>query len=82
MCREVPFLIRILIQPFLYLFFKSSFEGIQTSLYLSTSDEIKNVSGKYFDNSKSVNTNSHANNKKLIDELWEWSVKECEEYII
>ncbi|KAK5644592.1 hypothetical protein RI129_005892 [Pyrocoelia pectoralis] len=53
------------------LFFKTPQEGCQTTVYLATSNEVENVSGKYFVNCKqsyvSKRTRSVAYNKKFWD---------------
>ncbi|MAT59269.1 MAG: hypothetical protein CMF23_14955 [Ignavibacteriae bacterium] len=49
---------------------KSTDEGAKTSIYLSVSDEVKNVSGKYFDNLKEAPYNPAADDINLRKELW------------
>jgi hypothetical protein len=49
---------------------KSTDEGAKTSIYLSVSDEVKNVSGKYFDNLKEAPYNPSADDINLRKELW------------
>lgn len=49
--------------------------GAQTSLYLAMSEEVKNISGKYFDNKKVKNPAAIASDVKVQDALWEYSEK-------
>jgi hypothetical protein len=71
----------LIISPFLKVIWKTPFEGIQTTLYLSISDEVDHVSGLYFDNSIPIKSSLYSNNKKLIDELWDWSMNELSGYV-
>jgi len=52
-------------------------EGAATSVYLATSDEVKNVSGKYFVNKKPQKSAAFSYDQKAQDKLWqissEWS---------
>ncbi len=51
--------------------------GAKTSIYLASSDEVKNVTGKYFDKCKSVAPAAITNDKKLQQAVWEISEKLC-----
>lgn len=48
----------------------STEEGAKTSIYLSISDEVKNVTGKYFDKQKQAGCNVIANDIELRSKLW------------
>ena len=48
----------------------STEEGAKTSIYLSISDEVKNVTGKYFDKQKQAGCNEIANDIELRSKLW------------
>jgi len=47
--------------------------GARTSVYLATSGELKGVSGKYFDCCAAVQPAPLALDRKLAQQLWEWS---------
>jgi len=49
--------------------------GAKTSVYLATSDKVKNVSGKYFVNEHEEESSSLSYNEDLQDELWEHSLE-------
>ncbi|WP_280771443.1 SDR family oxidoreductase [Salipaludibacillus daqingensis] len=51
-------------------FFKTPEEGSQTAVYLATSAEIEDVTGKYFENKKEVKTKDITHNEKLSSRLW------------
>jgi len=52
-------------------------KGAKTSIYLASSDEVKNITGKYFDKCKSVTPAAITKDKKLQQEVWEVSEKLC-----
>lgn len=55
------------------LFYKSAWEGAQTTIYLATSPEGGAVSGLYFSDCKPKNTSRLARDKELARKLWEES---------
>ena len=56
-------------------FMRSSNKGAETSIYLSSSNEVSDVSGKYFYNSKISKISSGASNKEDAEKLWEISME-------
>jgi NAD(P)-dependent dehydrogenase (short-subunit alcohol dehydrogenase family) len=52
-------------------------EGAKTSVYLATSPEVKNISGKYFDKCREKEPAALALDVALQDELWERSLALC-----
>ncbi len=54
-------------------FAKSSKKGAQTPIYLALSPEVENTSGKYFVDNKPRDTKKVTYEKKLQDELWDWT---------
>ena len=52
-------------------------DGAKTSVYLASSPEVKNVTGKYFDKSKEKKPAALALNKELGRELWKRSEQLC-----
>lgn len=45
-------------------------EGADTGIYLATSEEVDQVSGKYFVNKKAVNSSTESYDENLAKELW------------
>lgn len=54
-------------------YFISAEEGAQTSIYLASSDEVKDVSGEYFYKSKKVFSNRPSQDPEMAEKLWEVS---------
>ena len=50
-------------------------EGAETIIYLATSDNVKNISGEYFYQSKINQPSNFAENNKSADDLWDLSLK-------
>jgi retinol dehydrogenase-12 len=49
--------------------------GAKTSLYLATSPEVENITGKYFDKCKEKEPLAIANDKKAVEHLWKMSME-------
>jgi NAD(P)-dependent dehydrogenase (short-subunit alcohol dehydrogenase family) len=65
-----------LIIKFLMTFFAIRVEeGAETIIYLATSNNVKNISGKYFYESKVNKPSNFAENNKSADNLWDLSIK-------
>jgi NAD(P)-dependent dehydrogenase (short-subunit alcohol dehydrogenase family) len=62
-------------------FFKTIFEGSQTTLYLATSPEVEEVSGKYFQDNSLTEESDFARNEKFAQELWDYSELLCKKYL-
>lgn len=58
-------------------FFVSPKKGAETSIYLATSDNIKNVNGAYFRNKKVATPSKTARNEEAAKQLWDISKKLC-----
>lgn len=54
----------------LNMFFISPEEGAQTSIHLATSDEVQNITGKYFSKKKPIQINSKYNTPEIQKKLW------------
>ncbi len=54
--------------------------GARTSVYLATSPEAANVTGKYFDNCTEVAAAAPALDQQLAKRLWEWSENAVREF--
>ncbi len=50
-------------------------EGAETSVYLASSDEVKSVTGKYFDKKKPKDVSSKCKGLQLQKGLWQLSEK-------
>ena len=55
------------------LFMISPEKGAQTSIYLATSPEVKDVTGEYFAKKKIAKTTGHARDIEVAEKLWEVS---------
>ena len=53
-------------------------EGARTQIYLATSDEVVNITGKYFKNCKIIETKKITYNKTLQKSIWDLSEKMIE----
>ena len=56
-------------------FMRSSNKGAETSIYLSSSEDVSDVSGKYFYNSKVSKISSGASNEEDTERLWRISME-------
>lgn len=54
---------------------KSPAKSAKTAIYLASSYELENISGKFFENSMIKNTNEMANDKDMQNKLWRLSEK-------
>ncbi|GHB75632.1 SDR family oxidoreductase [Persicitalea jodogahamensis] len=61
-------------------FAKSPQEGAQTSIYLASSPEVADTTGKYFDDCKPKTPSKDAQSKFLATKLWELSEKLVKDY--
>lgn len=59
-------------------FMKSNRQGAETTIYLATSDEVEDVNGAYFKNSKVTTPSKTARNKEYAEQLWAYSEKVIE----
>lgn len=59
-------------------FMKSNKDGAQTTIYLATSDEVEEVNGAYFKDSKVVAPTNQAFDKEAAEQLWAKSEELCE----
>lgn len=53
----------------------------ETSVYLATSDEVAQVSGKYFSDKKEATPTAIADNTEAQDKLWEISQKMLDQFL-
>lgn len=56
-------------------FYKNSWEGAQTTIYLSVSPDVKDISGHYFKDCRVANLTSKAQNLKEAKKVWDISEK-------
>ncbi|KAG6449324.1 hypothetical protein O3G_MSEX005982 [Manduca sexta] len=71
--RLKPWL-RSIMHFILTVFFKTAKEGAQTSIHLCVSEELDNVSGKYFVDCKQCDVANLARNDNLVEEVWNKSM--------
>lgn len=57
-------------------FMKSIEKGAETSIFLATDETLKGVTGKYFDNKRSVSPNRVADNVDIQEKLWVLSLNQ------
>lgn len=62
-------------QLFTKLFFKSPEKGAQTSVYLASSPEVKDITGKYFANKAPKKSSEESYNLENAKKLWDISIK-------
>ncbi|XP_059152984.1 retinol dehydrogenase 14-like isoform X2 [Physella acuta] len=69
---NLNFFIRVPVATFIRVFCKTGEEGAQTSIYLSVSDDVKDISGKYFVDCKieENDVNPMSRNMEIADKLW------------
>ncbi|KDR07941.1 Retinol dehydrogenase 14 [Zootermopsis nevadensis] len=71
--RQLPQPIYYITKFIMSFFFKDTKEGAQTSIYLAVSEEVEEVSGKYFSDCKEANMSKEARDEGLAKKLWEKS---------
>ena len=67
--------IGLIIKSLMSLFAIRVEEGAETIIYLATSNNVKNISGEYFYESKVNKPSNFAENNKSADNLWDLSIK-------
>lgn len=74
--KDRPWLVRVLLEPpMTYIYGKSCQQGAQTTIYLCVSEEVDNVTGKYFADCKPQWTSGKVDDKYLAARLWEVSAQ-------
>ncbi|HXQ25271.1 MAG TPA: SDR family oxidoreductase [Candidatus Acidoferrales bacterium] len=71
---DPPFIFKLiiaLVKPFML----NSKEGAEVSLYLASSPEVAQVSGKYFVKSKPAESSALSRDPKIAAEIWQWTTK-------
>ena len=56
-------------------------EGAKTTIYLASSDEVKNISGEYFDKSKVKDSGDYSNDPAVAEKLWELSLQYVKKFM-
>lgn len=56
------------------IFFKTSQQGAETSVFLASSESLEGISGKYFEGKKAVKSSTMSYDKNLQDKLWQNSL--------
>lgn len=65
-----------IVNAFADIFMVSPEKGAQTSIYLASSPDVKNITGAYFADSKRRFPSSLANNANACEKLWNWSLEQ------
>lgn len=74
--RDRPWIVQFFLQPPISdLYSKTTEEGAQTTIYLSVSEEVEKVTGKYFADCKLAWSLPKADDKDLAARLWKVSAK-------
>ena len=73
--RNVPFPMSVPLAFVIKFFYKTPVEGAQTTLYLSVSDEVNGVTGKYFSDCKEATLIPYVTNNRNCKILWQNSAK-------
>lgn len=71
---DIPF-IKPILEAIVRPFFLTPEKGAETQIYLATSDEVKDVTGKYFDKKRAIPSSSNSHSKEAQKKLWELSEK-------
>lgn len=71
--RQTPWYVKNVFQPLTWFWAKSPTEGAQTSIYLSVSEEVSGVTGRYFSDCKEAACSSSANDHFLQENVWKVS---------
>jgi NAD(P)-dependent dehydrogenase (short-subunit alcohol dehydrogenase family) len=69
--RDQPYLSQL----FTKIFFKSPEKGAETSIYLASSSDVKDITGKYFANKQLKQSSEESYNLDYAKKLWDISVK-------
>ncbi len=75
--REGSFLYKVtkaIAKPF---FYTTPEKGARTQNYLTETDEVEGVTGKYFVNSEAVKSSELSHDTELQERLWKWSEETC-----
>jgi NAD(P)-dependent dehydrogenase (short-subunit alcohol dehydrogenase family) len=64
-----------LINPVIQRIGQTPLEGAQTSIYLATSGEVEGITGKYYANLRSINSDPYTYNEYASQQLWQKSLE-------
>ncbi|KAG2393518.1 hypothetical protein C9374_007049 [Naegleria lovaniensis] len=81
LARHFPQWLMVFVTPIFYYFTKSPLDGAQTTLHLALSPSSSLKSGNYYSDCKEKVGNPMENSIELQDQLWETSLKLCQEYL-
>ncbi|XP_053688780.1 retinol dehydrogenase 14-like [Sabethes cyaneus] len=70
--RNIPFPVNLLFKP-IQMMLRTPEQGIRTTVYLTVSPEVENISGKYFRWCQLAKLNQRVQNKDIQQRLWEAS---------
>ncbi|XP_033217572.1 retinol dehydrogenase 13-like isoform X2 [Belonocnema kinseyi] len=75
------YLMKTIMQPWMWLLLKNPVEGAQTSIYLAVSPDLVNQTGKYFSDCELKTPSENAENDYLSKELYEKSMALIQPYM-
>lgn len=67
--------IQTIVYTFINLFFKTPKEGAQTSIYCCVSEDLENVTGKYYIDCKEFKYNKVVDDDDLVESVWKKSIQ-------
>lgn len=71
--RNFPYLLQLVLYPFMWLFLRTPTDGAQTSIYCAVEEGIEKYSGRYFNNCQVEQVKPHARDDAVAKKLWEVS---------
>lgn len=68
--RNIPSIMRILVEQCVQLMFQNSWEASQTSIYLAVAPEVKSISGRYFSDCRETKPSKICQDAEIARRLW------------
>jgi NAD(P)-dependent dehydrogenase (short-subunit alcohol dehydrogenase family) len=72
--------VKLIVKLLMNMFAITVEEGAKTIIYLATNSEVKNITGKYFYQSKINKPSKFAEDKTSADKLWNYTLKTLDKY--
>jgi NAD(P)-dependent dehydrogenase (short-subunit alcohol dehydrogenase family) len=79
LARDASYIQRLIVNPLMYLFFKTPFQGSKTTIHVVTKKD--NVSGEYYDDARVAKMSTLAMNDTIVQDLYDWSLNEVKNYL-
>ncbi|XP_072286509.1 dehydrogenase/reductase SDR family member 13-like [Pyxicephalus adspersus] len=71
--RSLPYILKVILFPVVWLFFRTPTDGAQTSIYCAVEEGIEQYSGRYFTSCQVQRVQPHARDDAVAKKLWEVS---------